>query len=119
MKSTVLQCSSCAASRLVEMDGEICMRFPERKGLSVEPVMACQKLTVCLDCGSVQSDLSPKELRYLRQGAARFEEGPAQSDRYFSEDAPDRLSLRERILTIIIVTLCLFDVAIGWLLLAK
>jgi hypothetical protein len=73
MISTLLLCKSCAASNLVELNAELCIHFPGLKGLEVEPTYAIPKLRVCLYCGSIQSDLSAKELDHVRKGAARFE----------------------------------------------
>jgi hypothetical protein len=68
----ILQCRSCSASSLVELNSEICIHFPGLKGVDVEPIFAFPKLTVCLDCGSVQSDLSAKELDNVKESTAKF-----------------------------------------------
>jgi hypothetical protein len=73
MISTLSVCRSCAASHLVELSAEICIHFPGLKGLDVEPILAFPKLNVCLCCGSIQSQLSTKELDCVKEGAARFE----------------------------------------------
>jgi hypothetical protein len=70
---TVLQCRSCSAARLVELDSEICLHFPGLKGLDVDPILGFPKLTVCLGCGSIQSYFSADELGRLREGAARIQ----------------------------------------------
>jgi hypothetical protein len=119
MRSTTLQCNSCAASGVVEVNAEIRMHFPGPNGLRVEPVFASPKLKVCLQCGSIHSDLSAKELSHARDGAGAvgFEAVLDQSAGPISLDTSDGFSVRERILAVIIVTLCVFDIAIGWLLL--
>jgi hypothetical protein len=73
MVSTLLVCSSCAASHLVELNAEVGMHFPGLKGMEIEPILAYPKLRVCLYCGSIQSDLSAEELSRVKEGAARFE----------------------------------------------
>jgi hypothetical protein len=73
MISTLSVCRSCAASHLVELSAEISIHFPGLKGLDVEPILAFPKLNVCLCCGSIQSQLSTKELDRVKEGAARFE----------------------------------------------
>lgn len=73
MISTLLLCKSCAASNMVELNAELCIHFRGLKGLEVEPICAFPKLKVCLHCGSIQSDLSAKELGRIREGATRFE----------------------------------------------
>lgn len=75
MINTLSVCRSCAASHLVELNAEICIHFRGLKGLDVEPMLAFPKLTVCLYCGSIQSNLSTEELSRVREGAARFEAG--------------------------------------------
>jgi hypothetical protein len=75
MISTPSVCRSCAASHLLELSGEICIHFPGFKGLDVEPIFAFPELKVCLYCGSIQSELSTKELDRVKEGAARFEAG--------------------------------------------
>jgi hypothetical protein len=73
MISTLSVCRSCAASHLVELSAEICIHFPGLRGLAVEPILAFPKLKVCLYCGSIQSELSSKELDRVKEGAVRFE----------------------------------------------
>ena len=70
---TALQCRSCSTTRLVELDSEICLHFPGLTGLDVDPILGFPKLTVCLDCGSIQSYFSVNELDRLREGAARIQ----------------------------------------------
>jgi len=68
---TILQCRSCSASSLVELDSEICIHFPGLKGLDV---FAFPKLTVCLDCGSIESNLSAKELGEVKESSAKLQQ---------------------------------------------
>lgn len=65
-------CRSCAASTVVELDAEICIHFRGLAGLGVDPILAFPKMTVCLYCGSIQSDLAAQELQLVREGAARL-----------------------------------------------
>jgi hypothetical protein len=71
MINSLSVCRSCAASHLIELEAEICIHFRGLTALDVEPILAFPKLLVCLYCGSIQSDLSAKELRRVRDGAAR------------------------------------------------
>jgi hypothetical protein len=72
MKNTLSVCKSCAASNLVELNAELCIHFRGLNGLDGEPILAFTKLRVCLYCGSIQSELSGKELDRVKEGAARF-----------------------------------------------
>jgi hypothetical protein len=72
MINSLSVCRSCAASNLVELTGELCIHFPGLKGLDVEPIYAYPKLRVCLYCGSIQSELSAKELHRVREGARKL-----------------------------------------------
>ena len=50
----VLHCNACASLELVELDSEVCLHFPGLKGLKKRPIYAFPKLTICLNCGSIQ-----------------------------------------------------------------
>jgi len=69
---TILLGRSCSASSLVKLNSEICIHFSGPKGLDMEPIFAFPKLTVCLDCGSIQSDLSAKELDNIKESTKKF-----------------------------------------------
>jgi hypothetical protein len=69
---TILRCGSCAASSMVELNAEICILFPGLKRLDLEPVLALKKLTVCLECGSIQFGLSANELDHVKESTARL-----------------------------------------------
>jgi len=65
------QCKSCASSHLVRLSTEICLHFPGLSGLKRGPIFVFPKVTVCLDCGFVQSSLSSEELGLIRERARR------------------------------------------------
>jgi hypothetical protein len=73
MTILVLRCSSCGSLKLTEVNAEICIHFPGLRGLKTAPIFAFPKLAVCLDCGSVQSNFSTKELELIRNGATEVQ----------------------------------------------
>jgi hypothetical protein len=58
MVNTISHCKSCASLNLVELNAEICFKFPGLNGLKKEHVLAYPKFEACLDCGFLQSTLS-------------------------------------------------------------
>jgi hypothetical protein len=77
MASTNAPCRSCAFLNLVQLNTEICFHFPGLAGLKIDPIFAFPKLSVCLDCGFVQSNLSAEDLRRIRESAIRAKEATA------------------------------------------
>lgn len=73
MANVNAQCKSCGSWHLVRLSTETCLHFPGLSGLKRGPIFVFPKVTVCLDCGFVQSSLSTEELRLIR-GRARREE---------------------------------------------
>jgi hypothetical protein len=77
MTDVASQCKACASSELTELDAEICIHFPGLKGLNVEPFFVFPILILCLDCGFIQSTLSDKELKRVRQGKEKINKASA------------------------------------------
>jgi hypothetical protein len=71
----VSPCNACASLELIELSSEVCLHFPGLKGLEKNPIYASPKLTICLKCGFIQSNLSAKELEQVR--AESVDEAPA------------------------------------------
>jgi len=46
------------------------MHLPGLKGLKKKPIYAFPKLTICLKCGSIQSNFSAQELEQVRAESA-------------------------------------------------
>jgi hypothetical protein len=69
MANAISHCKSCASLNLVELNAEICFKFPGVNGLKSDPIFAFLKLAVCLDCGLLQSTLSTGDLRRIRESA--------------------------------------------------
>jgi hypothetical protein len=65
-----MACRSCRSENQTEVGAEMNIHFPGRKGLDKPPVLACAKLTICLDCGFTPFTLPETELRALEKGAA-------------------------------------------------
>lgn len=70
MKNANSQCKSCGSSWLAQLNSELCVHFPGMRGLNFDPLYAFPKLTACLACGFVESQLSADELGWVRGGAA-------------------------------------------------
>jgi len=62
----VSHCNACASLELIELGSETCLHFTGLKGLKKKPIYAFPKLTICLKCGSIQSNLSAEELEQVR-----------------------------------------------------
>jgi hypothetical protein len=61
-------CHSCASSRKVEFNGEICMHFPGGLESLNKPLLwAYPKVVVCLDCGSAQFTVADAELKLIHE----------------------------------------------------
>lgn len=69
----VSQCKSCGSTRSLELDAEVCLHFGGPGGLNKQPIFAFAKVLVCPDCGSVQSNLSEKELAQVRESVREAE----------------------------------------------
>jgi len=55
----------------MDLNAEVCIHFPGLVGLNIESIFVFSKLTVCLGCGFVQSNLSEKELKQVREGTEK------------------------------------------------
>lgn len=73
MNAVISQCRSCSSSRFLELNAEMCLHVPGLSGLNKPPIFAFTKLSVCLDRGSLQSNLSEKELAQIRESAPKAE----------------------------------------------
>lgn len=73
MKDALLSCA-CGLDNLMEFDAEMAIHFPGLRGLNKPPIFTFPKLVICLRCGSTQCNISPTELRLLRESAASVEE---------------------------------------------
>ena len=58
-------CKSCQSQNQRNLDAEIGIHFPGRKGLDKPPVFVFPKLLVCLDCGFTEFAIPETELRWL------------------------------------------------------
>jgi hypothetical protein len=76
------QCKSCSSSRLLRLDAEMCLHFPGLSGINTVPVFSFGKIIVCLDCGSMESTISDRELELLRENVANMKRSSDQADRF-------------------------------------
>lgn len=67
MRNDSSECKSCRSTNLADLTAEVCIHFPGLIALAVEPVFAFPKLKICLDCGFIESNLSKRELRQLKE----------------------------------------------------
>jgi hypothetical protein len=76
------QCKSCGSWRLLRLNGETCLHFPGVSGLSKAPIFSFGKITVCLDCGAMESIISHRELLLIRGHAADVQNLSDQPDEF-------------------------------------
>ena len=63
-------CQSCASSRMMEINGEICLQFQGGlKSLDKPLIWVFPKVIVCLDCGSAQFAVPETELKLIEKSA--------------------------------------------------
>jgi hypothetical protein len=60
-----MSCKSCKSENQRNLDGEIGIHFPGRKGLDKPLVLVFPKLVICLDCGFTEFAIPETELRRL------------------------------------------------------
>jgi hypothetical protein len=65
-----MACRSCNSENQTELEAEVNIHFPGRKGLDTPHVLVCSNLIVCLGCGSTHFKLQENELRALQIGTA-------------------------------------------------
>jgi hypothetical protein len=82
-------CKSCGSSRLLQLNGETCLHFPGLSGINKSPIFSFGKLTVCLDCGAMDSLIAPKELKLVREYAADAQNLADQSGHSGPASGPD------------------------------
>ena len=64
-------CKSCASSRLVGLNAEICLTFPGLSDLNKAPIFVFQSLVLCGDCGFMESKLSAADIVRLSEYLGR------------------------------------------------
>jgi len=62
-----MSCRSCQSPKQRDLNGEIAIHFPGRKGLDKPLVLVFPKLLVCLDCGFTEFAMPKTELRQLAE----------------------------------------------------
>ena len=67
------RCGSCSSVNVTELATETCLHFTGLSGLNVEPIFLFPRAVVCLDCGSMQSNLAEKEIEQVKKAAAKFD----------------------------------------------
>jgi hypothetical protein len=67
MKNDLSICNSCASDNLAEFDSEVNIHFPGSRKLEKPSIFVFPKIIVCLNCGSLRSNLSPEETRALKK----------------------------------------------------
>ena len=77
MTNPTSRCHSCASTNLVELNAEICLKFPGLKGLCAEPIFVFPKVVACFACGSMQSNFSAEDLWTIRENAIRVKRASA------------------------------------------
>jgi hypothetical protein len=61
-------CRSCASSRKMEFNGEICMHFPGGLESLNKPLLwVYPKVVVCLNCGFAEFNIPETELELIQQ----------------------------------------------------
>jgi len=68
--SPALECRSCTSTNLVRLDSEVCLHLSGLNGLKATPLFIFPKLTICTDCGFLQSVLSSADLRLIEENFA-------------------------------------------------
>jgi len=67
MKTDLSICNSCASDNLAEFDSEVNIHFPGSRGLEKPSIFVFPKIIVCLNCGSMRSNLSLEETTTLQK----------------------------------------------------
>jgi hypothetical protein len=62
-----MACKSCQSERQVNLNEEIGLHLPGRKGLDKPLVLVFPNLVICLDCGFTEFTIPETELRRLAE----------------------------------------------------
>jgi len=65
-----MRCQRCDFPRSQTFTGEVAIHFPGVEGLTKPLVWVFPEIEICLNCGSTQFRVSPRELHLLTNGAA-------------------------------------------------
>lgn len=62
------RCKSCQSDKESTFNGEVALHFPGLEGLHRPTVLVFPKITVCLDCGFSEFNVSQPQLKVLETG---------------------------------------------------